>query len=327
MPADFTSVFKNYKGKRVLVTGADGFMGSHLTDRLVELGAHVTAFVRGTSVTGTHSVNLKNISHLRGKIEILAGNIASRDTIELIKKAKPQIIMHLAAEAYVPKSFTQPLEVYAVNLDGTLNVLEAARQMDGIERVVITSSSEVYGSYSGSISEKNLLNPTSPYGASKVAADRSAWAWWITYQLPIAIMRPFNTYGPRHTYDVIPKFIDLALSGKPLTVHGTGKQSRDFTYVDDTVNGFLLMGIHPKAVGEVVNFGAGTATSIDTLAKKLVKLIKNPPVSVVYEKSRLAEVTRLTCNWDKAHTLFGWEPRVTFEEGLKRNIEWMQKNR
>ena len=180
METPFETLFKKYKGKRVLVTGADGFMGSHVTERLVSLGAKVTAFVRGTSITGTHAITLKNISHLKGKIEIIAGNIASSDTVELIKNAKPDIILHLAAEAYVPKSFTQPLEVYAVNLDGTLNVLEAARQMPRIERVVVTSSSEVYGSYSGSISEKNLLNPTSPYGASKVAADRAAWAWFVT---------------------------------------------------------------------------------------------------------------------------------------------------
>lgn len=326
METPFETLFKNYKGKRVLVTGADGFMGSHVTERLVSLGAKVTAFVRGTSITGTHAITLKNISHLKGKIEIIAGNIASSDTVELIKNAKPDIILHLAAEAYVPKSFTQPLEVYAVNLDGTLNVLEAARQMPRIERVVVTSSSEVYGSYSGSISEKNLLNPTSPYGASKVAADRAAWAWFVTYNLPVAIIRPFNTYGPRHTYDVVPKFIDLALQGKDLTVHGTGKQSRDFTYVDDTVNGFLLMGIHPKAVGEVVNFGAGTATSVETLAKKILKFTKTSS-KLSYDKSRLAEVTRLTCDWSKAKALFGWAPQIGIDEGIKRNIQWMTENR
>ena len=142
----------------------------------------------------------------------------------------------------------------------------------------------------------------------------------------MAIIRPFNTYGPRHTYDVVPKFIDLALQGKDLTVHGTGKQSRDFTYVDDTVNGFLLMGIHPKAVGEVVNFGAGTATSVETLAKKILKFTKTSS-KLSYDKSRLAEVTRLTCDWSKAKALFGWAPQIGIDEGIKRNIQWMTENR
>ncbi|MBU1032340.1 GDP-mannose 4,6-dehydratase, partial [Patescibacteria group bacterium] len=214
--------FSNYRDKKVLVTGADGFMGSHLTERLIDLGAKVTAFVRGTSVTGTHQYELKNISHLTSKIDILAANIASKDTIQLIKEIQPDIILHLAAEAYVPKSFSQPLEVFSVNLDGTLNVLEAARQLPNLERVVITSSSEVYGTYSEPITELHLLNPTSPYAASKVAADRAAYSWYVTYKLPVAIIRPFNTYGPRHTYDVIPKFIDLALKNKPLTIYGNG---------------------------------------------------------------------------------------------------------
>ena len=141
MSNGFEQIFENYRGKRVLVTGADGFMGSHLTERLVELGAIVTIFVRGTSVTGTHRHELKNISHLLGKVDVIAGNLATQDSIDLIRQAKPDIILHLAAEAYVPKSFTQPLDVFAVNLDGTLNVLEAARGLPSIERLVVTSSS------------------------------------------------------------------------------------------------------------------------------------------------------------------------------------------
>src|SRR3989344_5967656 len=299
-------------------------MGSHLTERLLKLGALVTVFVRGTSTSGTRR-GLKNIAHIADKVKVIAGNIASQDSIDLIAKDKPEIIFHLAAEAYVPKSFTQPLDVFAVNLNGTLNVLEAGRKIDGLRRIVTTSSSEVYGSYSGSISENNLLNPTSPYGASKVAADRAAYSWFVTYGLPVSIIRPFNTYGPRHTYDVIPKFIDLALAGKPLTVHGTGQQSRDFTYVSDTVNGFLLMGIHPKAVGEVVNFGAGAPVSITDVATK-VKALTGSSSEIVHDMNRLAEVATLTCNWKKARALFGWSPLVDFEQGLTLNIQWSKEN-
>jgi len=321
----FHEMFTAYKDKRVLITGADGFMGSHLTERLLEYGANVTAFVRGTSVTGTHRHALKNISHLASQLEIIAGNVASNDTAELIKRANPDIILHLAAEAYVPKSFTQPLDIYDVNLTGTLNVLEAARGMSDIQRIVITSSSEVYGSYDSPISETYLLNPTSPYGASKVAADRAAYAWRVTYNLPIAVIRPFNTYGPRHTYDVVPKFIDLALQNKPLTIYGNGEQSRDFTYVSDTVNGFMLMGIHPRAVGEVVNFGAGTAVSIKELAETIVRL-SGSASEISYDPSRLAEVGTLTCDWKKAKELFSWEPLVNLDQGLKENIEWARNN-
>lgn len=326
MSNSFQEIFQEYKGKHVLVTGADGFMGSHLTERLLECGAKVTAFVRGTSVVGTHRYDVKNISHLKDRISIIAGNIASSDTIRLIKEACPDIILHLAAEAYVPKSFTQPLDVYDVNLTGTLYVLEAARELPNLQRVVITSSSEVYGSYSHPISEQNLLNPTSPYGASKVAADRSAYAWRVTYGLPVSIIRPFNTYGPRHTYDVIPKFIDLALQGKPLTIYGTGLQSRDFTYVSDTVNGFMLMGIHPNAVGQVVNFGAGTEITIKQIAEDVVRLCGSTS-SISYDASRLAEVGTLTCDSSTAKGLFGWEPIVSLEEGLTANIEWMKSRK
>lgn len=319
--------FDNYKDKHVLVTGADGFMGSHVVEKLLDLGAIVSIFVRGTSVSDSGGdLNFKNIGHLKNKFQhIVTGNIASRDSVELIKKIKPQIILHLAAEAYVPKSFEQPLEVFDVNLGGTLNVLEAARGLKDIERVVITSSSEVYGSYPDPISEKNLLNPTSPYGASKVAADRAAYSWYITYNLPIAIIRPFNTYGPRHTYDVIPKFINLAINNKPLTIYGKGEQSRDFTYVSDTVDGFLIMGIHPKAIGEVVNFGAGKGTSVKEIAEN-IKSISGSSSEIVYIEERPAEVKQLTSDYSKAHNLFGWSPKVDINEGLRLNIEWTKKN-
>ncbi len=320
-------IYKSYKNKRVLVTGADGFMGSHLVERLLEIGAKVSIFVRGTSVTGTDGYHFRNIEHVIKKFDrIIAGNISSRDSIELIKKTKPQIIFHLAAEAYVPKSFKQPLEIFDVNLGGTLNILEVARSLKNIERVIITSSSEVYGSYPSSISEKNLLSPTSPYGASKVAADRAAYAWHITYGLPIAIIRPFNTYGPRHTYDVVPKFINLALAGKPLIIHGTGKQSRDFTYVSDTISGFLLMGVHPRAVGEPVNFCLGNPVSVEKLAQEIIK-ISGSKSKIIYDKKRLAEVQQLTCDWNRAKKLFNWSPKVSLNRGLELNIQWARKRR
>ncbi|MHA1297865.1 MAG: GDP-mannose 4,6-dehydratase [Candidatus Helarchaeota archaeon] len=312
-----------WKGKRVLVTGADGFMGSHLTEKLLNLGAEVSAFVRGSSVTGTTQYKLKNIPHLIDKLKtIITGDIGARDSISLIMKVDPEYIFHLAADAYVPNSFEHPIEVMETNLIGTLNVLEAVMNLKDIKQCVCTSSSEIYGTAQyAPIDEKHPLNGTSPYAASKIAADRYCYAYWNTYGIPIAIIRPFNTFGPRHTYDVIPKFINLALEGKPLTVYGTGEQSRDFTYVEDMIDAFLIMGGDKRAIGQAVNFGTGIDVSIKDTAEKIVKY-SNSKSKIVFIEKRLAEVQRLICDYSRAKKLFGWEPRVSFDEGLKKNIEW-----
>jgi nucleoside-diphosphate-sugar epimerase len=316
-----------YKGKKVLVTGADGFMGSHLTEKLIELEAKVVAYVRGTSVSGTTKYTLKNIAHLEKNLEkIIAGDIGSRDSVELISKEKPQIIFHLAAIAYVPYSFEHPREVMEANLIGTLNVLEAGRSYN-VERIVVTSSSEIYGTAQKQmIDELHPLNPSSPYAASKLAADRYAYSYWNTYQLPVAIIRPFNTYGPRHTYDVIPKFIDLALGGKPLTIHGSGKQSRDFMYVSDTVEGFIIMGHHPKAVGEAVNFGTGVDVDINSIAT-VIKKVTGSKCEISHIEQRTSEVQKLLCDSSKARRLFNWKAKVDIEEGIKRNVEYVKKSK
>lgn len=314
----------DWKGKRVLVTGADGFMGSHLTEKLIELGAIVSIYVRGNSLTSTSNPTLKNIGHLKDKIKhILAGDIGSRDSIDLIKKNKAEYIFHLAADAYVPNSFNHPLEVKETNLDGTLNVLHAVMDMD-VKQVVCTSSSEIYGTHDGFIKEEDPLYPSSPYAASKVAADRYCYSYWNTYKLPISIIRPFNTFGPKHTYDVIPKFIDLALKGEPLTIYGKGDQTRDFSYVDDTIRGFLIMGSNPKAIGQAVNFGSGKDYMIIDIAKKIIEF-SGSKSKIVHVEPRTSEVGKLLCDYSKAKKLFGWEPSISIDDGLKKNIEWAKK--
>lgn len=313
----------SYKNKRVLITGADGFIGSHLTEKLLDEGADLSVFVK--SMSGQFGYRLKNISHLEKTVNIISGDISSADTINLIKQNDPEIIFHLAAIAYVNFSFNHPIEVNAVNLGGTLNILEAVRDLD-IERIVVTSSSEVYGTAQApSIDESHPLNPTSPYASSKAAADRYAYSYWKTYGIPVAIIRPFNTYGPRHTYDVIPKFINMVLHGKPPTIYGTGDQSRDFTYVSDTIRAFLCMGSNEKAIGEVVNFGTGRDVKIKDLAEKIID-IAGVKLKPIYVKKRLAEVDRLCSNFGKARKLFGWEPQVTLEDGLRMNIEWCKNH-
>lgn len=316
-----------YKNKRVLVTGADGFMGSHLTERLLAESAKVSAFVRGNSITGTTQYTLKNIKHLEKDLEeIITGDIGSADSTELVIKNRPEVLFHLAADAYVPNSFDHPIEVMETNLIGTLNMLHAAKESKSIKRVVCTSSSEIYGmTIGGSIDEEHPLYPSSPYAASKVAADRYCYSYWNTYHLPISIIRPFNTYGPRHTYDVIPKFIDLALKGKTLTVHGTGRQSRDFTYVDDMIDAYMIMGSHKDAVGRSVNFGTGEAITVNYIAKK-IKELSGSRSEIVYTEDRMAQVPKLLCDYSLAKKLFRWKPRVFIDEGLERNIKWAREN-
>ena len=316
----------NWKNKRVLVTGADGFMGSHLAEALVNKGADVSIYVRGSSITGTTQCVLRNISHIKDKIKhILTGDIGARDSIVLIKKNEPEIIFHLAADAYVPNSFEHPMEVKETNLDGTLNVLHAVMDMD-VEQAVCTSSSEIYGTHEGPINEESPLYPSSPYAASKVAADRYCFAYWNTYSLPVAIIRPFNTYGPRHTYDVIPKFIDLALRNKPLTVYGKGEQTRDFTYVDDMIRAFLIMGSDKRAVGKAINFGTGVDVKIMDIAKKIIS-ISGTKSKIAHVEKRTSEVKKLLCDFTKARELFGWKPLVPIDEGLRKNIEYEKRRR
>ena len=320
-----------YQGKKVLVTGADGFIGSHLTERLVNYGANVIIFVKdNTLLHGSNLPKLNNLSHLKDKLKILSGNISSYDFVNLIKKEKPEIIFHLAADAYVNKSFLQPREVIQTNVDGTLNVLHAClneemKPAEFIKRIVVTSSSEVYGTYDYPIKEDFELKPSSPYGASKAAADRLSYSYYNTYNLPIAIIRPFNTYGPRHTYDAPPKFISLALDGKDITIFGDGEQSRDLMYVDDTVDGFLIMGMNEKAIGEAVNFGTGKDTKIIDLARKVIEISKSNS-KISHLPPRLSEVQRLCCDNSKAKELFSWQPKVSIDEGLRKNIEWVKNN-
>ncbi len=303
-------------------------MGSHLTEKLLQLGARVAVLVRGSSVSGTYKYELKNIAHLKPQLSrIIAVNISSNDTVSLVKKLNPEVIFHLAADAYVPYSFDHPFEVMATNLHGTMNILHAAMRCSRLERVVCTSSSEIYGTaQKPSINEEHPLNPTSPYAASKVAADRVAFSYHLTYGLPVAIIRPFNTYGPRHTYDVIPKFIDLAVKGQPITIYGSGEQSRDFTYVDDMIRAFLVMGEHKAAIGRAVNFGTGTHININRIAE-LITSLSGSSSKIAHIKKRMSEVQKLLCDPRLASKLFGWKAEIGIREGLKRNIEWHLQNR
>ncbi|MCA9704585.1 MAG: GDP-mannose 4,6-dehydratase [Myxococcales bacterium] len=316
----------SWEGRRVLVTGADGFVGSHLTERLLALGARVAVLVRPSSVVGTAGHALRNLGPVLGAIDrVIAADVASSDATEHVVAWQPERLLHLAAEAYVDRSFDHPAQVLRSNLDGTLRMLEAARRCPRLERVVVTSSSEIYGdAQTPAIDEAHPLEPTSPYAASKLAADRLAYAYHRTHGLPVAIIRPFNTYGPRHPYDVIPKFIARALRGEPLVIHGRGDQSRDFCYVDDMIRAFVLVGDHPEAIGRAINFGTGRATTIRALAERIVEL-SGSRSAIEHGPARAAEVSRLCCDHGLATRLLGWRPRVALDEGLARSIAWARE--
>lgn len=312
----------NYKGKRVLVTGADGFCGSYLVASLVDLEAEVFAFCRQNS-----NQQLKRIDHLKEKVQVIWGDVSdASDVLYWVKQTKPDIIFHLAAVAYVPYSFTNPAEVFRVNANGTLNLLESIREQS-VERFVYISSSEVYGTaLTEMIEEQHPLNPTSPYAASKCAADRLCYSYWITYKLPIVIVRPFNYFGPNMVYDVIPRFIKQAYDGKPLTIYGEGSQSRDFTCVYDIVQGLLMAGLNPDVVGEVINLGTGETHSVLDIAKLVKHCIRDileKDVSFEFSKARLAEVKCLICDSAKAEKLLGWKSSTSLEQCIQDCIVWL----
>jgi nucleoside-diphosphate-sugar epimerase len=316
----------DWGGRRVLVTGADGFLGSHLCERLLELGARVLAVVRGRSDSGTSQLALRNLAPRAERLEaVIPVDVGGPDAMALLATTDAEIVFHLAAAAYVPYSFDHPHEVHRVNTTGTLNLLETARRLPRLRRLVVCSSSEVYGSArAAAIDEEHALEPTSPYAASKLAADRFAHAYRQTWGLPIAIMRPFNCYGPRHVYDVVPKFLRSVLRGEPPTIYGAGEQRRDLTYVSDMIEGFLAMGASPCAEGETVNFGSGRDISVLELARTIIE-IGGQPLEPVHLEPRKAEVARLTCDASKAKRLFGWQARVALEDGLSRNYAWLAK--
>lgn len=308
-----------YRGKKVLITGADGFMGSHLTERLVGYGANVSVYIRNNEV--------KYLENIRTRLnEILIGEIEDSRTTELIIKNNPQIIFHLAVDGYVRNSIENPLKVNRTNLDGTLNVLEAARILKdkGLERLVFVSSCTVYGTHDEKVREDSELRPTTPYSASKAAGDMYCYSYSKTYNIPISIVRPFNFYGPRQSKDVIALFINKALKNEDITLEGGGKATRDFTYVEDMIEAFLLMGSHEKAVGEAVNFGTGNDTSIKELAEKVIKYT-NSNSKIISTPERPGQDMRMCCDNSKAKELFNWYPKISIDEGLRLTIPYYKE--
>lgn len=316
----------NWAGKRVLVTGAGGFIGSHLAEKLVESGAEVRAFVHYNSF---NRAGWLDHSLLRDRMEIIAGEICDHDSVQQAVRGR-EIVFHLAALIAIPHSYRAPLSYLRTNAEGTMNVLQAARDC-GIERVVHTSTSEVYGTAKyAPIDEAHPLQGQSPYSASKIAADKLAEAFHLSFGVPVVTVRPFNTFGPRQSARaVIPTVIAQCLGGRKSVRLGSLHPTRDLNYVQNTVEGFLAAGSQPAAIGRTINLGSNREISVGDLAKLIIQLTGASAV-IESEQERIrpekSEVERLLADNRLADELLGWRPAIALEEGLRRSIEWMRNN-
>ena len=312
----------NLSNKKILITGADGFIGSHLTEMLVKRGAKVKA------LSYYNSFNywgwLEDLDCLND-IEVLTGDVRDPHYCKHITQ-NVDIIFHLAAFIAIPYSYVAPDSYVDTNIKGTLNICQAALE-NGCERVIHTSTSEVYGTAQYvPIDEKHPLQPQSPYSASKIGADAIAMSFHSAFDLPVTIARPFNTYGPRQSARaVIPTIITQIASGKKQIELGDLTPTRDLNYVEDTCRGFIVLAECEKAIGETVNIGSNFEIAIGNLVDN-IKKIMNSDVQVITDNARLrpekSEVFRLWCDNTKIHELTGFEPKYSIREGLKKTIDW-----
>ncbi|HBB35120.1 MAG TPA: NAD-dependent dehydratase [Cyanobacteria bacterium UBA8803] len=314
-------------GKKVLVTGAGGFIGSHLGEALIETGAQVTAMLHYNSQNSWGNLELLSPQH-RAELNIVAGNIEDSDFVARQVKNN-QVVFHLAALIAIPYSYIAPRSYVRTNIEGTLNVLEAARNFE-IERVVHTSTSETYGTaiYTP-IDENHPLQGQSPYSASKIGADKIAESYYSSFGLPVSTIRPFNTYGPRQSARaVIPTIISQALTQKEIRL-GSLDPVRDLTYVKDTVRGFIKVAESEQTIGKVTNVGCGKGITIGDLAKTILSLMgSEKPIVLDQDRVRpsTSEVFKLICDNSKALERMDWQPQYSLEAGLQEVITFVSKH-
>lgn len=318
----------NIKGKKIFITGAGGFIGSHLVEETVRYGAKVTALVHYNS--RNNFGNLELISKdILNSVKIIAGDI--RDPFFLIKATKGfDIVYHLAALIPIPYSYDVPQSYIETNVNGTLNILEAAK-INEITMLLITSTSETYGTAQYTpIDELHPLQGQSPYSASKIGADKLAESYFLSFNLPVTIIRPFNTFGPRQSSRaIIPTIISQILVGNKSIKLGLLSPIRDFTYVKDIIQAFIKSSECGKNFGEVVNFGTGIGISIGELKEKIEEIV-GKKIEVKEDKGRIrperSEVFKLICDNKKAKEIVGWEPKYNLEDGLNETIEFISRN-
>ncbi len=312
--------------KNVLVTGAAGFIGSHLAEALVRRGDQVRVFIRYNSSNSWGWLETLEPG-VRNQLEVVRGDLKDADAVRKAVRGT-EVVYHLGALIAIPYSYVHPNDFVQTNVVGTTHVLQAC--LDHSARLVHTSTSEVYGTARRvPIDEEHPLQGQSPYSASKIGADKLAESFHLSFKLPVTTVRPFNTYGPRQSARaVIPTIISQALAGDRVRL-GTLDTVRDLTYVDDTVQGFILAGEKESAVGQTLNLGTGKAVTIGDLAKKIFAII-GKPATIETDPQRVrpegSEVLRLISDPSRAKQALGWSAAIDLEEGLRRTIDWMKKN-
>lgn len=314
--------------KKVLVTGADGFIGSHLVEGLLEKGYDVRAFVYYNSFGKWGWLDTLPKEKL-DEIEIFAGDVRDPNGVRTAMRGAAQVF-HLAALIAIPFSYHSPDSYVDTNIKGTLNVLQAARDLE-TEKIMVTSTSEVYGTAQYvPIDEKHPFQGQSPYSATKIGADRLAESFYRSFQLPVSIVRPFNTFGPRQSARaVIPTIISQLLAGRKEIKLGALSTVRDFNYVKDTAAGFISIAESSHTIGEEINIASQREISIGDLAELIIHQI-NPEARIICDEQRLrpdkSEVGRLLGSNAKIRELTDWEQQYTFEQGIAATIEWMRQN-
>ncbi len=317
-----------FADKTVVVTGAGGFIGSALVERLVSEGAHVRAMLRYTSRAGRGCLTDIPEAVMR-EVEVIHGDVRDFDAVRTVVR-DAHAIFHLAALIGIPYSYEHPQEVIDTNVFGTSNILLAARDLPTVERIVLTSTSEVYGSaLRVPIDEDHPLQAQSPYSATKIAADALGTSFNRSFGMPVTIVRPFNAYGPRQSARaVIPTIISQALAGRTLEL-GTLETTRDFTFVEDTARGFVAVAAAEAAVGEIVNMGSGVEVRIGDVVTKVGEIVGRR-LEVAEDDRRMrpttSEVSRLLADSSKAALLAGWKAEVSLDEGLRRTCEWIEQH-
>ncbi|ACA46675.1 NAD-dependent epimerase/dehydratase family protein [Clostridium botulinum] len=318
----------NLKGKKVLVTGAEGFIGSHLTERLIELGADVTALVQYNSFNNWGWIDTFD-KRVKDSINVVTGDVREYDGMKRIIKGQ-DVVFHLAALIAIPYSYLSPMAYVRTNVEGTANVLEACRDYD-IQKIVHTSTSETYGTaLYVPIDEKHPMQGQSPYSATKIGADKIAESFYRSFSMPIATIRPFNTYGPRQSARaVIPTIISQILAGKTEIKLGSLAPTRDFNYVKDTAEAFIKIAESDKTVGEVINAGSNYEISIGDTVKKIIDII-GKDVDIFCDDERIrpenSEVNRLWADNSKIKELTEWRPQYSLDCGLKETVQWIKTN-
>ncbi len=314
--------------KKILVTGADGFIGSHLTEELVKQGNKVKAFAYYNSFNTWGWLDTLPEDIMK-EVDVFTGDIRDPNGVREAMKGMDEVY-HLAALIAIPFSYHSPDAYVDTNIKGTLNVLQAARDID-VSRLLVTSTSEVYGTAQYvPIDEQHSFQGQSPYSATKIGADRLAESFYRSFNMPITIVRPFNTYGPRQSARaVIPTIITQLLAGKEEIELGSLTPTRDFNYVKDTVNGFIEISKSDKTIGEEINIATQQEISIGELAQELIKQI-NPYAKIICDEQRLrpekSEVNRLLGSNVKIKQLTNWKPNYTFEQGITETVEFFKNN-